>query len=675
MMGLAWRPMRMLGLFGLVAGLVVGAVAHASPRSAPGEAFTTPTSPISPPGDAKSGTSAGISAVSCPSMGNCVAVGIYTDSSGTGQMMYAVESNGSWALGVKLSPPANVASGNFSPSLTGISCTSVGYCVAVGGYKSTEATAIRRGVIFTETAGVWSARQAPSDPQESQTTGGDALGTVSCTSAGNCLAGGFYVDTNSSGQPMVDQETDGSWATPVELPQPSGSQGLPSAAVKVACTSQANCVAATQYLADAGPVDYRATVAVETAGTWGPAIQLQLPANANSTLGTQLVRVNSLACASAGNCTVVGDYQTGAETHPFIATETGGAWQPAVEIDLPSDAATSSPGRTEVDALTAVSCPTASSCLATGWYTYTNPTCANCDKPITVDDAGGGGWGEPAALGLPADSTSPSSASLSAIACTAPFTCTLTGSYKASNGFAPMVATSITALAVTTTTLPRATVGTAYGVQLAAVGGAGSYTWAVSGGSLPIGLSLNAGTGAITGTPTTPGNVTFTVLATDPGPPSQQATAQLSITVSPPPTQSVKARLGNQLITLTGPARSPCLASKGMLPVAVSAAKIKGTPKLSFSVGRVYIDNGHKRTVRRTVRGNNGKRRTVRVTVYGPNATVKRLPASVRLSLTGLRTGSHTLSVTVVYTRTVVKHAHRARVQATRTLRLEFTIC
>jgi Putative Ig domain len=59
---------------------------------------------------------------------------------------------------------------------------------------------------------------------------------------------------------------------------------------------------------------------------------------------------------------------------------------------------------------------------------------------------------------------------------------------------------------VTTTSLPNGTVGTAYPGTLAATGGATPYAWTEkSGGALPAGLSLTAGSGAIAGTPTATG--------------------------------------------------------------------------------------------------------------------------------------------------------------------------
>ncbi|UCF41654.1 MAG: putative Ig domain-containing protein, partial [Gemmatimonadota bacterium] len=55
-------------------------------------------------------------------------------------------------------------------------------------------------------------------------------------------------------------------------------------------------------------------------------------------------------------------------------------------------------------------------------------------------------------------------------------------------------------LTITTTFLPNAAPTVAYGASLAATGGDSSYTWSLTDGALPAGLSL-ASTGAISGTP------------------------------------------------------------------------------------------------------------------------------------------------------------------------------
>lgn len=64
-------------------------------------------------------------------------------------------------------------------------------------------------------------------------------------------------------------------------------------------------------------------------------------------------------------------------------------------------------------------------------------------------------------------------------------------------------------------TLPNGTVGTAYNQVVTATGGTAPYVFAVTAGALPNGLTLTGGTGAITGSPTTPGTFNFSITATD----------------------------------------------------------------------------------------------------------------------------------------------------------------
>jgi hypothetical protein len=89
-------------------------------------------------------------------------------------------------------------------------------------------------------------------------------------------------------------------------------------------------------------------------------------------------------------------------------------------------------------------------------------------------------------------------------------------------------------LALSTTSLPHATFRTPYTASLAASGGAPTYSWKLTDGSLPAGLSLAASSGVISGTPTAVGTSHFTAKVSDAGTPSPQtATEALSITVDP----------------------------------------------------------------------------------------------------------------------------------------------
>ena len=82
---------------------------------------------------------------------------------------------------------------------------------------------------------------------------------------------------------------------------------------------------------------------------------------------------------------------------------------------------------------------------------------------------------------------------------------------------------------ITTTSLPNGTVGQAYSAQLNATGGTSPYTWSVSSGSLPAGLSLSVA-GLISGTPTTAGSSTFAAMVSDAS--SQSATSNFTLTVA-----------------------------------------------------------------------------------------------------------------------------------------------
>ena len=68
----------------------------------------------------------------------------------------------------------------------------------------------------------------------------------------------------------------------------------------------------------------------------------------------------------------------------------------------------------------------------------------------------------------------------------------------------------IISIQMVTTVLPAATAGTPYTATLAAQAGNPPYTWAITSGSLPAGLTLDPTTGVISGTPTGSGTSAFT---------------------------------------------------------------------------------------------------------------------------------------------------------------------
>jgi Putative Ig domain len=161
------------------------------------------------------------------------------------------------------------------------------------------------------------------------------------------------------------------------------------------------------------------------------------------------------------------------------------------------------------------------------------------------------------------------------------------------------VAESITIPApveVTTVSLPAAVVGTPYTATLTAVGGVPPYAWSIPAGTLPAGLTLDPSTGVITGTPSAPGNASFTVEVTDSGSPPASAVANEVITLSVAPlvvtTTSLPAAITGKAysstLTATGggaPYTCSITPGTGALPAGLtldpSTGVITGTPTVT----------------------------------------------------------------------------------------------
>ena len=143
-------------------------------------------------------------------------------------------------------------------------------------------------------------------------------------------------------------------------------------------------------------------------------------------------------------------------------------------------------------------------------------------------------------------------------------------------------------LAVTTAILTNGVVGTAYSASLTSSGGVGTVTWTVATGTLPAGLSLSTA-GAISGTPTTAGNSSFTVQAKDSGTPQQSVQQALSVTIyagltittTSLPNGTINSAYTATLASAGGTGTVIWNISQGTLPAGLtlsSAGVISGTP-------------------------------------------------------------------------------------------------
>jgi hypothetical protein len=296
--------------------------------------------------------------VSCPSAGNCAAGGYYTDGSHRNQAFVASERNGHWGDAVRLPGSARLNAGGNAQVLS-LSCPSAGNCAA-GGYYTDGATH-NQMFVASERNGHWgNAIKVPGSAGLNPHAKAWVY-SVSCPSAGNCAAGGYYTDSSYDIEAFVATERNGRWGKALKVPGTAALNAGGVASVNwVSCPSAGNCTAGGYYTDHA--FRNQAFVASERNGRWGNAIKV--PGTASLDAGGN-AQVFSVSCPSRGTCAAVGYYTDRSQgIQAFVASERNGRWRTAFEV--PGLAALNTGGNAEAFS---VSCPTAGNCAAVGYYT------------------------------------------------------------------------------------------------------------------------------------------------------------------------------------------------------------------------------------------------------------------------------------------------------------------
>ena len=317
---------------------------------------------IEVPGSAalNSGGYAELTSVSCSTPGNCTAGGLYLAGTTSYQAFVVSEVNGTWHNAIRvpgiLSPPAG---GHVGPTaqVTSVSCASAGNCGIGGSYYD---SANIQAFVGSQVNGIW--RKAAKVPGTATLNKGDAqVNSVSCGSAGNCSAGGWYTDSRGYEQLMVVNQVNGIWQNAIEVPGSAAlNKGDYARITSVSCGSAGNCSAGGSYM-DSSSLSAPLVVS-EVNGTWQNAIEVP-----GMTTLTQRIfgTVTSVSCASAGNCSAGGWYTDSADLgQPFVVNEVNGTWQNAVKV--PGIDTLNTGGNAVINA---VSCATAGNCSALGSYT------------------------------------------------------------------------------------------------------------------------------------------------------------------------------------------------------------------------------------------------------------------------------------------------------------------
>jgi len=153
-------------------------------------------------------------------------------------------------------------------------------------------------------------------------------------------------------------------------------------------------------------------------------------------------------------------------------------------------------------------------------------------------------------------------------------------------------------LTLTPATVPAGTAGVAYAQTFTASGGIAPYAYALSAGALPAGVTLNPGTGALSGTPTVAGSFNFSVTATDSttgtaGTITQAYTLEISaptITLTPETLASgtFLVAYAQQLTAAGGTAPYQFAVTAGALPAGMTLAQgglLSGSPSATGAFG------------------------------------------------------------------------------------------
>src|ERR1700735_5495562 len=191
---------------------------------------------------------AAVTSVSCASAGNCSAVGDYQDGQQAGQSFVVSEVSGSGGTAREL-PGSQALSGGAGTGTNSVSCASAGNCSAGGYYVNySGGSFLDEALVVTEKNGSWGTAQEVPGTAALNQGGGAGTNSVSCASAGNCSAGGYYTDRRGPAQAFVVNQVNGSWGTAQEVPGTAAlNQGGGAGTNSVSCASAGNCSAGGYY--------------------------------------------------------------------------------------------------------------------------------------------------------------------------------------------------------------------------------------------------------------------------------------------------------------------------------------------------------------------------------------------------------------------------------------------
>jgi uncharacterized repeat protein (TIGR01451 family) len=443
----------------------------------------------------------GLGDVTCIDSADCWAVGLYTSDAQNfiGQTLIEHFDGASWSI--VTSPNTSASQAN---NLSGVACLGAGDCWAVGFAEPGGSGPAFTTLIEHYDGKAWSISPSPG--------GGPFAGLqdVFCVAAADCW---------TVGGTLVEHYDGATWSI---VASPSAPAGTVNFLNGVSCTSTTDCWAAGSFGDDCqcgGPA-FQTLIEHFDGSTWS------LAKSPNPT-SSDNVFLTDITCTTGAGCWAVGDHGPGGSSdRTLIEHFDGTAW---TIVNSPNT------NSTDANDLGNVACAAAADCWAVGDVTpgVQNPT-------VTLTEHfDGSAWSI-----VSSPSVNGKNSRISGVSCANGNDCWAAGSF---GGSCPACITApqqtlveqFTALAGTapvfTADAPPSTAvqGVSYTYTFTATG-VPAPVFALAGGTLPPGLSLDSASGLLAGAPTATGVFTFAVRAGN-GVTPDAVSPSISITVNPPP--------------------------------------------------------------------------------------------------------------------------------------------
>lgn len=360
--------------------------------------------------------------VSCGAAGNCAAVGSYEDSARNILPFTANEIGGRWLRSRELVLPKNALTDGQAGELRDVACESANNCSAVGEYFDNDRAIPRsQGFVATEVRGHWSVATEVRMAQPTNFNPFVTFSQLACSSLGNCVGVGSFIDAHDVTQGLLVSQVRGVWHSGEEVTLPANASAFAGASLsEVTCLSDSSCAALGTFISNTGGIEAMTTSSAN--GSWSRATEIAMPTGANANPNAFLFGFDGIACASPGNCSLGGQYRDSAGAYQgFLANEANGVWSQAVEMAIPTGGVSSGKN----GGVVAVTCPSIGECQASGSYLDSGGNY----QAVTLSEVNGV-WQRGTKVNLPGSATSVGvDGGIYAIVCPSPASCIGVGSY------------------------------------------------------------------------------------------------------------------------------------------------------------------------------------------------------------------------------------------------------